>query len=369
MEDKEVDALAAYSKLQIDFTPELTEVFNDLNATLLISTYQAGRVIAIGSNNGEKLTQIPFSFKKPMGIALQDEKMAIATLDEIQFLSAKGDIHKRKRTNVKAFDRFYIHRATYNTNRLDIHDIEFGKGSLWGINTAFSCLCKFDVNYSFVPKWQPNFITELVPEDRCHLNGLAMVDDIPKYVTALSQTNVKEGWRENIMGSGVLMEVPSGEIILENLAMPHSPRMIDGDLYVLESGSGKLLKVNPETKSSEVIYEFNRFIRGLAHKDGILFIGASKIRETSKTFNGLDVKKNSKHAGVIVFDLRNRSIIGTLDYINTVDEIFDVQILENCNKPALIGQTDDRIKEVITTPFGVFWLNKKSKEKEEAENE
>lgn len=350
-----------YTKLQIEFTPEITEIFNKINSTLLISTYQAGRLIALGSTNGEKLTQIPFSFKKPMGIAIQDSKLAIATLDEIHFLSSKGDLHERKKMNSKGFDRFYVHRATYNTNRLDVHDIEFGKGSLWGINTAFSCLCKFDVNYSFVPKWKPNFISELIPEDRCHLNGLAMSDDIPKYVTALSQTNVKEGWREDIMGSGVLIEVPSGDIILENLAMPHSPRVIDGDLYVLESGAGKLLKVNPETKIAEVIYDFNRFIRGLAYKDGIMFIGASKIRETSKTFNGLAVKENSKHAGVIVFDLKTRTILGTIDYLATVDEIFDVQLLEGCNMPAIISSDDDRIKEVITSPTGVFWLKKKDK--------
>lgn len=351
-----------YSKLQIDFAPELTDIFNELNATLLISTYQAGRVIAIGTEDGEKLTQIPFSFKKPMGIAIQDAKMAVATLDEVHFLSSKGNIHEKKRTNPKNFDRFYVHRATYNTNRLDIHDIEFGKGSLWGINTAFSCLCKFDINYSFVPKWKPPFISELMPEDRCHLNGLAMEDDLPKYVTALSQTDTKEGWRENIMGSGVLMEVPGGDIILEKLAMPHSPRIIEGELYVLESGTGKLLKVDPKNKKAEVVYNFERFIRGLAYKDGLMFIGASKIRETSKTFNGLDVKENSKHAGVIVFDLKNKRVLGQIDYLTTVDEIFDVQLLDNCRKPAIINKGDDRIKEVITSPFGVFWLNKKAKD-------
>jgi len=352
-----------YSKLQIDFTPGLINIFKKLNSTIVISTYQAGRLIAIGASPTEdKLLQIPFSFKKPMGIALQGSKLAIATLDEIHFLSSKGEIEKQKKLNPNNFDRFYIHRATYNTNRLDIHDIEFGKGSLWGINTAFSCLCKFDVNYSFFPKWKPNFISELVPEDRCHLNGLAMEDDVPKYVTALSQTDTKEGWRQDIMNSGVLMEVPSGDILLENLAMPHSPRIIDGELFVLESGTGKLLKVNPEKKTAEVIYNFNRFIRGLAYKDGIMFIGASKIRETSKTFNGLEVKENSKQAGVIVFDLKNKKILGQIDYLTTVEEIFDVQLLEGCKKPAIINKNDDRIKEVITSPYGIFWLNKIDKE-------
>lgn len=348
-----------FSNLQINCTPELSDLLYSLNSSILISTYQAGRVIAIGSSNGTKLHQIPFVFKKPMGIALQGSKMAIATLDEIQFLSNKGNIERKKKINEKKFDTFYIHRASYNSNKLDIHDIEFGKGSLWGINTAFSCLCKFDVNYSFVPKWKPNFITELRPEDRCHLNGLAMEEDIPKYVTALGQTDVKGGWREDIMNTGVLMEVPSGKIILDKLAMPHSPRLINGELYVLESGNGNLLKVNTSDGTAEVIYCFNRFVRGLSHKDGYLFIGMSKIRETSKAFNGLDVKENSKNAGVIVFDLNEKEIVATLNYLTTVEEIFDVQLIEGSNKPAIVNQKDDRHKDIITMPGGNFWKSSK----------
>lgn len=344
-----------FSNLQISFTPTLAKLLFDLNTSILISTYQAGRVIAIGSSDGEKLHQVPFVFKKPMGIAIQDSKLAIATLDEIHFLSNKGAIENHKKLNKKQFDSFFIHRALYNTNKLDIHDIDFGKGSLWGINTSFSCLCKFDVNYSFVPKWKPNFISKLHPEDRCHLNGLAIEEGVPKYVTALSQTDEKEGWRKDIMNTGVLMEVPSGEFILENLAMPHSPRIINGELYLLESGNGNLLKVDPQKKESTIIYSFNRFVRGLSHQNGYLFIGTSKIRETSKAFNGLDVKENSKSAGVIVFDLNKKEIVATLDYITTVEEIFDVQVLKDIKKPAIINYEDERNKDIITSPFGVFW--------------
>lgn len=349
----------SFLDLQIEFTPELAEVFYDNRISVLVSTYQAGRVIAFGSSDGKRLHQIPFLFKKPMGIALQDEKIAIATLDDIQFLSAKGNIANSKVENEKKFDVFYIHRASYNTSMLDIHDIEFGKGSIWGVNTAFSCLCKFDVNYSFVPKWKPEFISDLVPEDRCHLNGMTMEDGLPKYVTALGASDQKEGWRTKIMSGGILMEVPSSKIILEGLAMPHSPRIINKELYLLESGNGNLIKVNIEAGTKEVVYCFNRFIRGMASHKGILFIGASKIRENSKTFNGLEVKVNSKYAGIIVFDLKKREIIGEINYITTVEEIFDVQIIEGYRKPAIINELDDRRKEVITTPNNIFWKKNK----------
>ncbi len=350
-------------RMKIDYSIEFTEgvaaLLHQLNVSILISTYQAGKLIAIGSSDGMKLMQIPFGFKKPMGIALQDDKMAIATLDEVQFLSAKGAIEKNKNDNPKEFDKFYVHRASYNTSRLDIHDLDFGKGVLWGVNTAFSCLCKFDINYSFVPKWSPDYITDLMPEDRCHLNGMAMENDLPKYVTALSATNTKEGWRKNIMNAGVVMEVPSSEILLEGLAMPHSPRLIKGELYVLESGTGDLIKIDRNGNGCEVVYSFNRFVRGMSYHQGYLFIGASQIRETSKTFQGLDVTKNSKQAGVIIFDLDKGFVVGEINYTKSIQEIFDVQIITNANKPAILNSDDERTKQVIVTPLDVFWQKKK----------
>jgi len=64
----------------------------------------------------------------------------------------------------------------------------------------------------------------VVPEDRCHLNGLAVVDGQPKYVTALGTTDTPGGWRERKADGGVLLDVESGETLIDNLSMPHSPR-------------------------------------------------------------------------------------------------------------------------------------------------
>src|SRR5947209_15759758 len=56
---------------------------------------------------------------------------------------------------------------------------------LWFVNTRFSCLCTIDRAHSFVPRWRPPYITALAPEDRCHLNGLGLVNGEVRYVTAL----------------------------------------------------------------------------------------------------------------------------------------------------------------------------------------
>jgi uncharacterized protein (TIGR03032 family) len=228
------------------------------------------------------------------------------------------------------------------------------------VNTLFSCLCTFDVDYSFKPKWIPPFIEALVPEDRCHLNGMVLIDDIPKYVTALSQTNEKEGWRKDIMNTGVLMEVPSGEIICDGLSMPHSPIFLNEKIYLLESGKGILAHIDPKTKKKEIIHHFGRFVRGLQQIDNFLIIGASAIRKSSKSFDQLEVSDNSSKAGIIIYDLNTNKEIATLTYEDTIEEIYDVVSIDGFLKPVIISQYQEQYNQTIVTPHNVFWKTKKS---------
>jgi len=342
-------------KFQITYDNSVAKLLTEINAVLAISTYQAGKVIFISSHDEKTLNQTPVSFKKPMGIALLDNKMAVATLDEIQVYSNSKALAQKFPYSEEKFDALYLPRATYYCGETDLHDIHFAKGGLWAINTRFSCISSFDINYSFTPRWKPPFITDLTPEDRCHLNGMATIDSVPAFVTALGKTNTKGGWRENIIKGGLLMKVPSGEIILENLAMPHSPRIINNELYLLLSATGEIIKCDIEKKTYEVIYRCSGFIRGMAVYDKYIFVGLSKARKSSKTFNKLPVADMSNYAGIVVIDLEYKKEVGRIKYETTVEEIFDVQILPNTTNPGLITTSDERHKLAITTKFNSFW--------------
>lgn len=138
-------------------------------------------------------------------------------------------------------DRLYIPRTAYTTGDLNVHDVVLENSqNLIFVNTDFSCLATLDPNYSFVPLWQPPFISKLVPEDRCHLNGLAMVEGKPKYVSACSSTDTATGWRNHRRDGGVVIDVEQNEIIATGLSMPHSPRWYQGKLWLLNSGTGEL---------------------------------------------------------------------------------------------------------------------------------
>ena len=74
-------------------------------------------------------------------------------------------------------DRLYFPKTAHTTGDLNVHDVVMdGEGELLFVNTDFSCLARLSPDYSFEPLWQPAFISQLVAEDRRHLNGLALRD-------------------------------------------------------------------------------------------------------------------------------------------------------------------------------------------------
>ena len=147
------------------------------------------------------------------------------------------------------------------TGEIQAHEMGWAADELWVVNTLFSCLCTLDPDYSFVPRWQPDFISGLAPEDRCHLNGLAMADGRPKYVTAMAPTDTAGGWRAEKVRTGCLIDVASAEIVAPGFAMPHSPRVHNGQVWLLDSGRGTLVHVDPADGKSSVVAHFPGYTR------------------------------------------------------------------------------------------------------------
>lgn len=356
-------------KYQITYNPELAKIISELNVVLAISTYQASRLIFITANRN-KIHQIPVPFKKPMGVAIKEGNLAVATLKDIQIYSGSKTLAKKYPKNPDMYDVMFVPRATYYCGETDLHDLEFGKNNLWAVNTLFSCLSTFDINHSFTPRWKPNFISTVIPEDRCHLNGMAMKDGMPAYVTALGQGDKKESWRENITEGGVLMNIPKGDILMDKLPMPHSPRIIGDDIYCLLSATGEIIKINQQEYSYQVVDSTQCFVRGLAVYDDYLFVATSKIRTSSKLFRQLPVADTAKSAGLLVYKISTGQQIGEIKYLSTVDEIYDVKVLPDIKRPGLLNIYNEMHEQAIVTPSVSVWRKPKPKKdvKEKIEN-
>lgn len=332
------------------------QLLHQLGCSLAISTYQAGKVCILSPADEQRLIQLPRSFHKAMGLALDGQKLAIATLDEIIVLVNSPELAATYPPNPGLYDALYMPRAAYFTGQLDIHDLEWGAGGeLYAVNTYFSCICRIDQQYSFTPIWKPPFISAISADDRCHLNGMAMRKGQPAYATAFNTGDSRQSWRQDIAQGGVIIDITTDEIISRGLPMPHSPRLINDKLYVLLSATGQLAEVDLQTGQYEQIFQYNGFLRGLGHIGDYLFIGLSQVRKTSKTFAQLPMAQLATEAGVLAIHLPTRKLVGKLVYETSVEEIYEVKVLPGLLRPNLLNTIRPEYKMGLSTPELTFW--------------
>lgn len=291
-----------------------------------------------------------------MGLAVQNNKMALATENELVVFSDAKGLAATYANKPGHYDSFYVPRAVYFTGAVDIHDIAWDEQNrLCAVNTLFSSLVYINDSYSFEPFWMPPFIKDLASEDYCHLNGMAMVNERPKYVTMFGATNTAKGWREHVKTGGLIMDIETNTVIAEGLAMPHSPRWFDNELYCLLSATGELIKVNIQTGKYDVITKHHGFVRGLAQAGDYLFVGLSKNRKTSSVERHLPVSTEEMGCGFDVVHLPTASIAGSVRYLTSAEEIYDVQILHNSIRPGILNHTSETHRRGLHTPVSCYW--------------
>jgi len=349
---------ASLAPFSCQYSPQVPELLLRLNCTIAITTYQAGKLVFISAQNEDALVQLPRTFPKPMGIAENKEtdQLALACKDEIVVFSNSPQLAAHYPPAPQKYDALYIPRTTYHTGPLDIHDLCFGKdGKLYAVNTLFSCLVTIDDRYNFTPFWKPPFIDQLVSEDRCHLNGLALKDGLPKYATAFNQGNSFQSWREHVTTTGVVFDLETNETVASGLAMPHSPRWFGDGLYVLLSASGQLVRVDVESGKQEVIVQLDGFVRGMDLYKDYLFIGLSKLRKNSSTFGKLKFAEKANQAGIVIVHLPTGSMVGKINYLTSLDEIYDVQIIGDKVRPNILNTATPDYKLGLMIPESTFW--------------
>lgn len=354
-----IDNAKSLTPFAASYSPQVPELLNKLNCSIALSTYQAGKIVMISPHpDNERLITLPRSFRKPMGMAIHGDKLAVSLKDEVVVFQNSKELATHYPNKLNTYDNLFLPRTTYYTGLVDMHDIDFGSDGIYGINTSFSCICKIDGEYNFTPVWKPPFIQEVAPGDACHMNGMVLMNGKPKYVTALGKTSQPQGWRDHIVNGGVLMDVDTNEIILENLAMPHSPKMYNNELYMLTSASGEFIKVNLAEKSYSTLKKFDGFCRGLSFCGDFAFIGFSKLRKNSSTFAKLSFSDQANFSGIKIIHMPTNAEVGEIVYETSVDEIYEVLVLENMTRPNILNTQDDIHKYSLATPTTTYWAKK-----------
>jgi len=347
----------AEQPIHCNVSPDFAQWLASCGGSLAITTYQAGKVVMVGWD-GLQVTVLLRHFDKPMGMAAHGAKMALATRHElILFANAPLLAPDYLEQQKHIYDGLFLPRASYWTGDLNIHDVGYANDGLWVVATRFCCLARLSDEFSFVPVWRPPFLSDTVPEDRCHLNGLAIVDGRPKYVTALGDTDHVGGWRANKAAGGLIMDVDTGNIIVRGLAMPHSPRWFNNQLWVLNSGCGELWRVNVNDGSHDVVCTLPGYLRGLTIVGQHALVGLCQVRERH-IFGGLPVQERfpNLQCAVALIDLSTGRRIGSLDFTAGAQELFEVLYLPGLRRPMLLNRDKPATRDAFTAPEFSYWL-------------
>lgn len=341
---------SAQPSLEIAGSRQFTSWLTEQNLSLCFTTYQAGKVFWIGLETSGKLSVFERTLNRCMGLWATDHSLYLSSL--YQLWRFENALETGQTYN--GYDRVFVPQVGYVTGDLDIHDLVVdAEGRLVFVNTLFSCIATVSEKHSFIPLWQPPFISKLAAEDRCHLNGLALRDGKPRYVTAVSQSDIADGWRDRRVDGGCIIDVKTNEIIATGLSMPHSPRWYQEKLWLLNSGTGEFGYVDLETGEFEPVTFCPGYLRGLAFHGNFALVGVSKPRE-NQTFLGLPLNEKLKQkdaearCGVLVIDLRSGDLVHSLRMEGVVSELYDVAVLPGVQRPMAIGFQNEEIRRVIT---------------------
>ena len=336
--------------LEITGSRQFTSWLAQQNLSLCFTTYQAGKVFWVGLQSSGKLSLFERTLNRCMGLWATERTLYLSSLYQLWRFENALEIGQ----SYNGYDRLFVPQLGYLTGDLDIHDLVIdNSGRLVFVNTLFSCLATVSEEHSFIPLWQPPFISKLAAEDRGHLNGLALRKGKPRYVTAVSQSDVAEGWRDRRVDGGCVIDVQSKEVILSELSMPHSPRWYRETLWLLNSGTGELGYVDLETGKFEPVTFCPGYLRGLAFQGDFALVGVSKPRE-NRTFSGLPLDKKLQEkdmqarCGVLVIDLRSGYIVHSLRIEGVVSELYNLAVLPGVKQAMAIGFQNDEIRRVMS---------------------
>jgi uncharacterized protein (TIGR03032 family) len=335
--------------VEVTGSPHLPSWLAEQHVSLAFTTYQTGKLFLLGLHPEGRLAVFERTFNRAMGLWADGQTLWLSTqyqLWRFENLLQPGERHQ-------GHDRLYVPKTGHTTGDLDVHDVAIDdSGRVVFVATGFGCIATLSERASFTPVWQPPFLSKLVSEDRCHLNGMALADGQPRYATAVSTSDVIDGWRDRRHDGGVVLDIPDGRVITSGLSMPHSPRLYRDRLWLHDSGTGRFGSIDPSGGEFEALTFCPGYLRGLAFAGDYAIVGVSRPRH-DKTFGGLELedelaKRNADaRCGLFIINLNTGDIAHWLRIEGMVTELYDVAVLPDVVRPMALGFKTDEIHRLI----------------------
>lgn len=350
-------------QFEVEFPLELGVFFTKHNISVFLTGYKSNLVFCLGAADKAKPSLFYSRFPHPLALNRSPSgDVWVGCNNQIYRLcevDSKYNGSDDGRGGDGDFTSVHVIRQDHFVGKHDVHHIysDTDPSNPLFLSTSFSSLCHLDTtnpgtNVNVI--WKPPFISEVRAEDRCHLNGVCYSEsgDI-LYATSLSESDIHDGWRSHREAGGVLIDVQKNEVILRGLSMPHNPTMYKGQLWLIDSGTGRLGTV--DTTTTPATFKPRVFIPGFAR--GLQFVGnyalvGSSLDRHCNRFTGLKLgemltsKKTEPVCGMFVVDLLENKIVYRFQIKGNVHEIYDVLIVPG--RRARVSGVDDTSIEDMT---------------------
>lgn len=339
-------------KFSLTTSRGFTRWLASVGGSLAFTTYQAGKIFFLGVKPEGKLTVFERTFPRCMGLSVSADGQTLLLGTHYQLYRFDNLLPHGERHG--DYDAVYRPNQSWITGDLDIHDVDIDQNGLpIFVNTQFNCLASVTTGYSFKPIWRPEFISDIVAEDRCHLNGMAVENGLPHYVTCISKSDVVDGWRDDRETGGMVIDVRDNRVVCEDLSMPHSPRLYKDKLWLLNSGTGEFGWIDIDQGEFHPLTFCPGYARGLSFVGDYAIIGLSEARE-NKTFQGLALDEALKtrnampRCGLLIVDINSGQSIEWVRLEGIVKELFDVTYIPNSQCPSAIGLKGSEILKILS---------------------
>lgn len=306
--------------------------------SLALSTHQTGRLYLLGIKSDNTLSVFERSFNSCMGLCTTTNTLYMSSQKQIWRFENVFEPEQQK----SAFDRLYVPQTCYLPGDSEISDMAVDRnGRLVFIDTASGCIATLGQTHGFKPLWRPQASMSLATDDSYQLNGLALQDGVPAYVTAVSKSDPGDGRSPVSANRGIVIDVRSNEIVCEGLSMPCSPRWHKGRLWLLDARAGELGCVDLQNKRFLPLCRYPGYARGLDFNGDYALVGFSTPRHKASTRlahdNPLELHNAEPRCGVEVIDLHSGKTVHWLRFNGIVEELYDLVALPGVRRPMVLG--------------------------------
>ncbi len=344
---------AAMLNEQYDFsssaTPSFLEFLRIFNISIAVTSYDCQRLIVFRQKN-DSIDTLLVPVARPRGLAIDGNKLTVAAYTEVINYYRHDQLQTSELNQLgDGVDSVFLPRNTHITGEINVHDLAWGEGGLWMVNSRFSCICTLQPDLSFKPQWWPKFLKGPTGDGAAHLNCMAMRDGKPAYATCFGAFAEGRSWREESdLSTGLLIDIQTDQIVLEGLCMPHSPKLYKDKVYLCNSGHGTVMCYDPQTKTAETVLQVQGFTRALTFYQDYMIVCCSKFRHSERAAPlPVALKYKESHAGIYIVDMSNLSIVAFCRFDGDVSQLYDVAIIEQSVQPEIMGLQDPRVTELF----------------------